>query len=135
MHIKALAGVAEGAQTWGGHFWIFIYNALSAALRATSFALAHKLNLGSQYSDKLKIHLTSPSTWSSTFIIKIWKLNCDFLGSYGPIGNIIWGTGSLNSPPQAKIFWDSVLKMMLQKQFVNGPPHKLDFSEGRTIIC
>ena len=33
---RVVPGVAEGAQTWGGHFRIFIYTALSAALRATS---------------------------------------------------------------------------------------------------
>ena len=52
------AGVAERAQTWGGHFRILICVALSAALRATSLALVHRCISGSRYNDKLTIDVT-----------------------------------------------------------------------------
>ena len=71
------AGVAEGAQTWGGHFWIFIYTALSA-LRATSLAHAQKCILGRQYSEKRTIPLTSSSIRLATFIVQNSNLNCGF---------------------------------------------------------
>ena len=70
--------MAEGAQTWGAR--IFIYVALSAALRATSLALAQKCILGCQYREKLTIPLTSSSTRSATLTVQNSNINCGFLG-------------------------------------------------------
>ena len=114
------SGVAERAKTWGGHFWIFIYNAFSAALRATSLALIRRCISGSQYNDKLTINdLTSSSTRLSTFIIHNSSLNSG-LRQVLPVRQYL---GQFIQPAAGENFKDSVLKMVARKQFGNGHSH------------
>ena len=82
----------------------FEFSFIMLSQRCFVLTLAHKC---SRHSDKLQIYLSSPFTRSSNFIIQNFKLNCNFLGKYCPLGNV---GNSLNSLPRVKNFKISLSK-------------------------